>query len=77
MSNANHHSGKGAIIAADLDIALLNAGKKKEDNFIRPQKHREPNKFFYQNMIKLIAAQKKHFHINEIYKIIHKIDIAE
>ena len=56
---ANHHSKNGAIIAADIDIALLNADR----NLTRPEKHREPNKSFYHERKNIKIYQVKVFEV--------------
>ena len=48
--------------AVDTDIALLNIDKNKQDNQNKPQKHREPNKSFYQYMKKDLKLPNRNIH---------------
>ena len=52
----------GVTIAVDMDIALLNIDKKKQENQNKPQKHTKPCTSFYQYMKKDQNLANKNIH---------------
>ena len=59
---ANHLSKNGVITADNTDTVSPNMDKKQQDNQNKPQKHKEPNKSFYQNMKKDQNLPKKNIY---------------